>query len=453
MKTGFSASYSRLNGTTGYTPNSGVWTKNQMKQEKQLQQQQQQQQQKQQQQQWKPVGRKRKKWTKELQADPNIYQISELDEREDTGHVSLPALVGTEQHKVTDGLVDNNDDNNDDENVESEDKSQIPQIIVTVEPPPDIPQENSNFIPNITQNGNSSFLRLPDLRSCSPVFCKSNYQIAAIRSNNENNTNVQNLPVDNKLLEDHKNLVNNYNGVFIREDTGLLRVKKSQSLKAEDSSRFLESPKYTHLHVPKHDTRVTHVSQESADSPFMLPKIRALKSRRQKRKPVMVSLSQNIAKAKASVRKRWNLQSLNEPFTFRSISPESVSTRATVESRDSSLSAGKWSGKGYVILSTSLEDLRSKSYRDIYCDNVDNGNTARDDDFTVNEEVNEDLKDVNNDCNKENDRITGNNVDSGSQRKKWVHPDCWPSQNSTHGEYMCWMKIFLDDSVSPFSLA
>lgn len=80
----FSASYKQLVGTTGYSPNQGVWTKIQMQQQFQLQQQQQHQQQR------KPYGRKRKKWLKKSGKDHAIYEISEQDEVEVQNLPSVP---------------------------------------------------------------------------------------------------------------------------------------------------------------------------------------------------------------------------------------------------------------------------------------------------------------------------------------------------------------------------
>jgi hypothetical protein len=229
--------------------------------------------------------------------------------------------------------------------------------------------------------------------------------------------------------------------VLIRDDTSLQRVKNQQNIKMADISRYVESPKYMHIRVPRRDMAVTHVSQESFDSPFMLPKID--KSHHhghhcQKRKPITVSLSQDLTLAKASIRrKKWKFRSTNEPLSFYTApqSASSRSTKGTEESKESKTTSTDFSS----VTSMSLEDLRTRSLKEILCNSKSESNIAH---------LNKAVKSVLSKsmyskpygANKENVGYNYNVIDSklGSTRKKWILPDHWPNQNVTNGK--CKMK-------------
>lgn len=381
----FSASYKQLGGTTGYSSNQGVWTKIQMQQQLQLQQQQLQQQQ----QQRKPGIRKRKKWLQEVGRNNAIYRISELDEREDSKLFSVPASnVHLRVPNVPNIIPPPKQPASPEIDILS--NPHLPQIIVTVEHEPQplavgVPFETK------TEPESKATLKPPIVRPRSPVL--------------------------------------------IREDTSLQRIKKQLNIKKSDTSRYVESPKYTHINVPRRDVRVTHVSQESLDSPFVLPKIDHSKqhSHCSKRKPVTISLSQGLTLAKASVRKRWNFRSTNEPFNFI-IAPRSAgsgTTKDTVESKGSKSNSHEFGS----VPSTSLEDLRIRSLKGVLSDHESSDNIS---------DLNDAVKSVLSktvyrgscDANKENTGHKINVSKSDTSRKKWVLPDFWPNQ-MRNGKTFC----------------
>jgi len=194
--------------------------------------------------------------------------------------------------------------------------------------------------------------------------------------------------------------------------------------------RYMESPKYTHINVPRRPLRLHHVSQESIDSPLNLPRLFSPKNVQPQRKPMKISFSQS---QKARMRKKWNFHSLDEPLNFFSTLPLSASSSATYTTSGSKSST-------YPSQSTSSENTTGLSA---------NGLSASDSNVTSNT--------FGQTCNKtEGSDFTlprlkirpsvlgiksgvgakGMGGDGRSPRKKWVMPNHWPQQKSSPGELL-----------------
>lgn len=326
--------YGSVCATTGYHPNQGVWTKIQ-----ETQQQQQLQKQKKQQK-TEGAGRKRKTWKEKRKHDDKMYRISEQDEgemgpeqaAETTSEHSTIASDQSDYGAATKGersscpqaVMPNSVAN------KTSLRKVIPEIVVSLTNEPDLLDSGNSE--SVSADPKKDTLKLPGIKPESPIVppAPAAYTLPA-------------LPI-------------------------------VQAAKKMDISKYLQSPLYTHIRVPRRRVTVTHVSQESVDSPLMLPNIdTGTRQTVSTKKPVKVSLSQSKQSVSNSHRPRWNVRPQESGlnlFTTDKSSGSSESNR-TSEKQSAELFRDMTGEKAMV----SLIDIRKQSLRGFdsnnHCDTPD----------------------------------------------------------------------------------
>ena len=163
-------------------------------------------------------------------------------------------------------------------------------------------------------------------------------------------------------------------------------------------SKIIDQPKYTHIRVPKIHSRRSQF-EISEDSPFYLPKLdnepkfhlpKLENCHGKFRKPVTVSLSKNIEKAKSisKSRKQWNLKRLDEPVNYFE------SAKSVGNTDDNSITSEHAKVNDNVVTAERIDDNGSVVER----------------------------------SNIEYSKTNGHCLNNISSRKKWNLPDFWPRQ-------------------------
>ncbi|WAQ97417.1 KATIP-like protein [Mya arenaria] len=338
FSTSLGSSFAQLSETTGYTPNPGAWAKMQLQQDKQQRQAEKKQ----------SKTRKRKLWRQSgppavVASNPALamYQISEGDEEEEARLASL-SRENSRLRKKDSGPVKVVLSR---ENSRLRRDSGVKMVAEETEEMAEVLDDGEPSVPNIVIS--------EDGEPTQEEYC-----------NSEPKTDTNHL--DTLKLPTFKP---NTARMFPVQDSFTYfppKHKKHKAIeKTNDKTTLIDFPKYTHIRVPKHSLIVTHVSQESFDSPLSLPRILQPKKLGQQRKPVKFSLSQSVQIMKSKSRKKWQFGSLEEPLNFF-IVPQSASSSAT-RNTDESKFSNTTSSKSISRPTQSLEDIRKQALKGLNC--------------------------------------------------------------------------------------
>ncbi|KAH3873709.1 hypothetical protein DPMN_036945 [Dreissena polymorpha] len=381
---GFNLPYLKLGGTTGYSANQGAWVKNQLQQDlqqKRLEK--------------NTSEKKRRKWAhgpantiaSEHPGDGvhPMYQIAEGEEEEE-GRIGMLSRENS-RHRIRSfskqGSIDGG------LKLVKKEKS-VPEIVVTVDNEENKTDMNNHGQREVTYNDwnpKTETLKLPTFKPNSKALFPSLVP-----------NSFTYLPPD--------------------KDNPVNHASTSEVLA---KSRYLQSPTYTHIRVPRRANFVTHVSQESLDSPLAFPQYPSPKVTRPHRKPITVSLTQSIKNFKRA-RKNWNFASANEPTNFFS-STQSTSSATTKNTEDSKPMETVSPNDAFDVKEPmSLEDLRKQTLL-----GLESSSSKESDKLNSNKSKDYRTKLPNVHESKTNSVV----VDSGniSYRKKWVLPEHWPMQD------------------------
>ena len=280
MAVNFTTSYSHMtgNGTTGYTANQGVWSRTQLQQTNG------------------PRKKKRRKWYQNFGGNPAIYQISEREEDEDGYLPLVTPESGLSQSQTISTLTPVSNVTYDDLHGELKDVFEATAIKEVdsakgeaMECTDDIGYKNVVEYKNVEEKCQQRSSQNLEKKNISEHFCPS--------ISNTNLTSVKHLSADD--------------------------VASWRALKVR---QVINSPKYTHIRVPKIHNRRSQF-EISEESPFYLPKIDSQpifhlsnveRNNVKTRKPLKVTLSKSVEQPKSLLRsrKQWNLKTLDDPVNY-----------------------------------------------------------------------------------------------------------------------------------------
>ena len=316
MAVNFSTSYSHMtgNGTTGYTANQGVWSRTQLQQTNG------------------PRKKKRRKWYQNFGGNPAIYQISEREE-EDDGHLPLVTPEsGFSQSQTTSTLTPVSNVTYDDLHRELKDALEAPAIKEIDSAKGEAMECNDDTVDKkFEKRHQQRSLQNLEKKNISEHFCPP--------ISNTNLTSVKHLSVDD-----------------VAASRRALKVRQ-----------VIQSPKYTHIRVPKIHNRRSQF-EISEESPFYLPKIDSQpkfhlsnveRNNVKTRKPLKVTLSKTVEQPKSLLRsrKQWNLKTLDDPVNYFE-SPQSMVTNDSTCTPDEN---------GVCIITTTIDHnfkTREKAEKD-----------------------------------------------------------------------------------------
>ena len=423
-----SSDYSRMNGTTGYSSNMGVWTRNQKMQAEQEQKQTQ------------PIKKvatvkKRKKWKDRRKHDEKIYKIFEQDEEvadvdEDDAEDGEDNITPPPDHlnvtksvkePVTEPVQQIRADSNRNipkiANTTDRCNGVVPEIVVSLSnEPPSVSYQNGavNHVVDGTDCKSSEITRVSNLRTDTlklPAIMKRSPTVVPPAT--------YSLPPEPSVYS---------NSTLKNCDTFLDGQENCGNL---DIAKYLHSPKYTHIRVPRRRMFTTHISQESLESPLRLPHLDTYKPV-EKKKKVMISLSKSLPTVATTKHKKRNvvLSGDGSNLSLAVQSSGSASTRASEESRSRRHSPDSSGTNGGQNMS--LETIRKHSLTGLHTINNITGHIEH----VRNNYVHQNGQVTDNGRKSKvqnNDRTENECLKCVKKREKWKLPDNGPIPSSFQG--------------------